>query len=105
METKISLAPQTRDASDMVSIVLEELSRRLGIKVGLGAIPLPGFVKRMVSLSAAEEPANAVLARLFDQISPTGHSQCSYHLLYDPGLQYYMLSIRAVSPPPARLLP
>jgi hypothetical protein len=38
------------------------------------------------------------LVRLLEQLSPSGRSYFSYHLLYDPGLKYYLIDISAVQP-------
>jgi hypothetical protein len=95
METRITFPIQTMDATDAVTLVLSTLTARLGIKVGLAGLPMMAFVNRKVMLGALDEPANIVLVRLFELLSPTGRSRYSYHLLYDPGVKYYMLNIAA----------
>jgi hypothetical protein len=98
METRISFAARPRDASDTLSPILGTLTQQLGTKVGLSNLPMLSFAKRSVTLGAGNEPANVVLVHLFEQLSMTGPSSYfSYHLLFDPGLNYYLLDISAVA--------
>lgn len=98
METPISFPSQQRDATETLSLILNAVAQRLGIKVGLGNLPMVAFVNRKATVGADNEPANIVLMRLFDQLSPSGYSPYSYHLFYDPGLKYYLADIAAVQP-------
>jgi hypothetical protein len=96
METKISFDLQTIDASEAVPLILSTLTKRLAIKVGLVDLPLMDFIKRNVLLAAYDEPANVVLEHLFDQLAGVGRIQWSYRLLYQPGLNYYVMVIHTV---------
>jgi hypothetical protein len=102
METRISFSSQPRDATEALNLIRGTLSQLLGIKIGLGSVPILGFVNRTVTLGASDEPANVVLMRLFEQLSEHNaipavvHPYYSYHLLYDPGLKYYLLHVSAV---------
>ncbi|HZU43325.1 MAG TPA: hypothetical protein VE994_11675 [Terriglobales bacterium] len=98
METPISFPSQQRDATETLSLILHAVTQRLGMKVGLGNLPMVAFVNRKATVRADNEPANIVLMRLFDQLSPAGQSTYSYHLFYDPGLKYYLADIAAVQP-------
>jgi hypothetical protein len=99
METGISFPARTRAAADTLTLILEAVSKGIGVKVGLGSVPMLAFVNRQVTLGAADEAAASVLVRLFEQLSSPGRVSYSYHLFYDPGLRYYMADIATVSPP------
>src|ERR1035441_8264930 len=99
MEMAISFPVQTRDATETLTLILNALAQRIGVKIGLANLPILSFVKRNVTLGANSEPANAVLVRLFEQLSVPGPSpNFSYHLFFDPGLKSYFADIGAVTP-------
>ena len=99
MEMAISFPVQARDATETLTLILNIVAQRIGVKIGIASLPILSFVKRNVTLGANEEPANAVLVRLFEQLSNPGPSSSfSYHLFYDPGLKYYLADISAVAP-------
>jgi hypothetical protein len=106
METKISFPAQARDARETLSLILDAVTKLVGIKVGLANLPMVAFANRSVTSGAADEAANIVLVRLFEQLSSAGQSNYSYHLFYDPGLKYYLMDIAAIQPiRPKILLP
>jgi hypothetical protein len=99
MEMAISFPPQVRDATETLTLILNTLAQQIGVKIGLANLPVLSFVNRSVTLGANSEPANAVLVRLFEQLSiPGPSSNFSYHLFFDPGLKYYLAGIAEVSP-------
>jgi hypothetical protein len=90
---------QARAAASTLSLILTTLSQELGGKVGLANLPMLAFANKSATLGASGEPASAVLVRVFEQLSvPRPASSYSYHLLFDPGVKYYMLDISAVAP-------
>lgn len=96
METRISIPAGVRNASDTLSAILQKVADKVGVKIGTASIPVLAFVNRKnITLSANDEPANTVLAKLLEQLSP-GPVLYSWHLFYDPGLKYYMIGIAAV---------
>lgn len=104
METHISFPFQSRKASETLELILSAVSQRLGTKVGLGSLPISDFLSRAVSLGASDEPANVVLVRLFEQLAAgssttiIAQSGYSYHVLYDPGVKYYLMHIAPLGP-------
>jgi hypothetical protein len=98
METKISLAIEPRDATDTLTLILSSLTKQVGIKVGLARLPMLSFIKRTVTVGANSEPANVVMVRLFEQLSPTPSSIFSYHLFFDPATKSYMADVDVAAP-------
>ena len=106
METKISFATQTRDATDTLTLILSSLTKQVGVKVGLARLPVLSFVKRTVTVGANKEPANVVMVRIFEQLSPTPSSSVfSYHLFFDPATKSYMADIDVAAPISAKPAP
>lgn len=104
MDTRLSLPTQRRDATETINLVLSAVSKQINAKIGLGTIPILSFINRTVTIGAADQPANVALVQVLQEISaqesaiPSSQPLYSYHLLYDPGVKYYMLHIAAVSP-------
>jgi hypothetical protein len=104
METRITFPTQQRNAAETLKLVAAKASQALGIKVGVGRLPVLSFVSTSVSVGANDEPANVVLDRLLGQLTAFNSAgvpsvpSYSYRLLYDPGVKYYLLHIIAVSP-------
>lgn len=74
-----------RNASHALSAILQRVADNVGVKIGTASIPVLAFVSgKNITLSANDEPANAVLAKLFEQLSP-GPVPDSWHLFYEPG--------------------
>jgi hypothetical protein len=97
METRISFPALARDASDTLAVILKAVAEKVGVKIATASVPVIAFTNRRITLGANDEPANAVLVNLFEQLS-SGPAAWSYHLLYDPGLKYYLIDIAAVQP-------
>ena len=104
METRLSLPTQRRDATETINLILNAVSKQINAKVGLGTIPIHSFINRTVMVGSANQPANATLMQVLQEISaqesaiPPSQPLYSYHLLYDPGVKYYLLHIGAVPP-------
>lgn len=92
LTVKVSLPFQERRLAEALVLVLEEVSRRAGVKVVLGQIPL--FPNLNVSVGADSEPARDVIVKILNQIGPKDTR--SYRLLYDPQLKYYMLNTQSL---------
>jgi hypothetical protein len=105
METKIGFASQTRDATDTLTLILNSLTKQVGVKVGLARLPMLSFVKKTATIGANDEPANVVMVRLFEQLSSTPSSVFSYHLFFDPATNSYMADIDVTVPVRAKPLP
>lgn len=104
LETRVSFPTQRRDATETVNLVLSAVSKQVNAKIGLGTIPIHSFINRAVMVGSADQPANVALMQVLQEISaqesaiPSSQPLYSYHLLYDPGVKYYMLHIAAVAP-------
>lgn len=101
MDTHISMPTQTRSASEALIAFANALTQAQGIKVGIGRVPFVAFENAQTTVGASDEPAEAVLGRIFDQISQqylasAANVAYSYSLLYDPGLKYYLLHVNAL---------
>jgi hypothetical protein len=102
MKTPISVSGQTRSAAEVLKLIIDQVSERIGIEIKIGSIPIGAFARSQVSISAQNEPANRIVSRLMASVSTYGMAPgdsgrgMSYRLLYDPQLKYYVFNAHAV---------
>jgi len=101
MATKIRFALRQQSAAEALQLILSQVSQAIGVKIGIGSVPFSALANT-ISLGADDEPASAVLARLFGQLHPgdplaSESPRWAYRLLFDPGLRYYMFNTSPVT--------
>jgi hypothetical protein len=75
----ISIPDGRRTLVDTLQVVLEAMSKATGLRIGLATLPFQP--KQQVTLSATNEPARDVLARLF---ALADKRPVSYRFIYEP---------------------
>jgi hypothetical protein len=110
LDTPVSVSFQQTVAVHVLDSILQQVSQKSGfqLKHGAGIVPALAVPWARVSLTASNEPAKYVLARLLAGIyspSPGGAAPVvSYRMLFDPKLKYYVVNISNPqvfqSPPP-----
>ena len=104
LNSRVTFPVARRNAYETLTLILEQVSKAIGVKVVVGGSSVLGLTNTELVLGANGESAKWVLVNLLDQISPPWGSQrkvvrFSYRMLYDPGVKYYVFSINSV---PAR---
>jgi hypothetical protein len=92
LDTKISVLPRQRTGLELIAEVCRSVSAATGQTVVEGSIP-SGLLAGTTLVTAADETARSVLSRFLAELP----DNLSWRLLYDPGLQWYVLNIRVVS--------
>jgi hypothetical protein len=92
MTTLVTIPYAERQAIDAVAAVLNAVSKTIGVRMEVGSIPAPAM---KVVITANQEPARDVLAKLFTKIVP---APTSYRLLFDPQDKAYMLNVQVATP-------
>lgn len=93
LSTPITLVADGRTTAEVLRDVCAQVSANAGqhvAPVARGNL----FLQHTSQVVAMNEPASAVLSRIFSELQP---AQLSWRLLYDPGLQEYALNIMLVS--------
>lgn len=93
LATPVTIDFKSRNAFEALSFLLDTLSRKSGIKVAVGMVPINAFVRTQVSISTNNEAAELALTRLFDAMKL---GAMSYAMFYDPVEKYYVLNIHVV---------
>ena len=93
--TRVSVPLSTRNAGETLQLVLDQVGRQVGTKMGLGAIPIRLFITSEITEAATNEPAVEVIARILAKVAPD--RAMSYQLLFDPGLGYYLFNTHVVA--------
>ena len=94
LSSRITLPAVKQIAYVTLQAILNEVSKASGQKVGMGMIPMQAFAATEVTIGAENEPANNVLARLFEAVSTAGADPnnvipaMSYRMLYVPQWGY-----------------
>lgn len=94
LSSRITLQAVKQTAYVTLEAILGEVSKVSRQKVAMGMIPFRAFAVAEVTIGADNEPANDVLARLFDAVSKAGADvnnvipAMSYDMLYDPQWGY-----------------
>jgi len=111
--TPVTFSFARRNGAETLQLVLDQVLKVSGFKIGMGDVPLNGLIHTEVAIGADSEPARDVLVRLLASVvsgaSVAGRasSAISYKLLFDPGLRYYMFNAAVVPAPlaPAVMAP
>ena len=104
LSTPIDLPGLRQTAIETLEAILQQVSEKVGVKVGRGTMPFRAFTST-VTISASQEPANYVLARLFAAVCASGVAPpqsslgMSYHAFFDPRFKSYALNIHVVPNP------
>ncbi|MBV9770812.1 MAG: hypothetical protein JOZ32_14660 [Bryobacterales bacterium] len=105
LSTPIDVPGLPQTAIETLEAILQQVSEKVGVKVGLGTMPFKAFRVSTVTISASQEPANYVLARLFAAVCASGVAApqsslgMSYHAFFDPRFKSYALNIHVVANP------
>ena len=96
LDVAITLKTGELTGFEMVSAILNEISARNGVKLGIGAIPINSLMRYRGVVEANNEPARALLLRTLQGIS----ERFTWSLSYDPVGKMYAFSIVAASAKP-----
>lgn len=102
LNVHITFPFQSRNAVECLMLFVKAVNQGSPEKIDLGAYPIVALVNAPITCGAADEPANVVLPRMFNQVAAV-HSagvpsvMHSYRLLYDPQLRYYLLNVNSVA--------
>lgn len=106
LSTPVDLPGQQQSAIQTLESILQQVSQKTGVKVGLGTIPVQAFAVSKVAIAASSQPANYALARLFTAVCMAGSAGSpgtvpgmSYHAFFDPKFKTYALNIHVVPNP------
>jgi hypothetical protein len=105
LATPITLAEETRNAYQTLELILDQVSRATGVRVGSGTVPLNGMAMTTVTIGAESEPAKQVISRFLRSVALWGHDDASpvagmsYALFCGPGSQSCSLNIHPVPSP------
>lgn len=106
LSAPVNLPGQQQTALATLEAILQQVSQKTGLKIGLGTMPFGAFARSKVSIAASADPASHVLARLFAAVSiagsvgpPEAVAGMSYHALFDPKFKTYALNIHVVPNP------
>jgi hypothetical protein len=92
LDLAVSVSPKQRTAADVVTEICDLLSSATDQTVVLGTTPWSQLARHATTISASREAARSVLSRLLAELPVP----LSWRLLYDPGLQWYVLNIHVV---------
>ncbi len=95
LDTTVSLPPEGRTAYKLVIDLCEALSVATGQTLIPGTIPNGLLATHKTAFPVSNISARSVLDKLFADID----APLSWRLLYDPGLNWYVLNIHPVSMP------
>jgi len=104
LSTPIDLPGLRQTAIETLEAILQQVSEKVGVKVGRGTMPFKALTST-VTISASQEPANYVLARFFAAVcasgvaAPQNSPGMSYHAFFDPPFKSYALNIHVVPNP------
>lgn len=104
LSTPIDLPGVQKTAIDTLRDILEQVSRKTGVEIKIGTIPVKPFFVTKTTMAASNEPASYALIRLFNAIGMAGGASpyltgMSYHVYRDPVARYYALNISVVQDP------
>ncbi|MCU1327705.1 MAG: hypothetical protein JWN34_3075 [Bryobacterales bacterium] len=98
MNAKVRLSGAKSPTAEVLQSVLDQAAQQAGTKILIGSLPLQAFVNAATKMSADDESASVVLARLLASTSVGQSASCwSYRLLYDPGLKLYVFHLQLVT--------
>ena len=92
LDVRVSLSTAKQSALAQIEGLCEVLSRVARKNVVLGTAPVNALARTQVALDAGSLPARDVLSRIIDQVP----ARLSWLLLYDPGLDWWVLNIQHV---------
>ena len=104
LSTAITLPLQQRNAAETLDLILAQVSKASGFKIGVGSVPMNALAMGQVTIGADQQPASQVLAQLlnallgYGPVLPAWSSGLSYRVLYDVQLKYYMFNVVEVGP-------
>jgi hypothetical protein len=88
---RVTIPWQRRSPGDALQVVLDEVSRQVGVKVTVGQIPL--FPQTPLLFGAKDQTAWEVVMAILEQFGARGTK--SVRLLYDPKVKWYMLNLQS----------
>lgn len=104
LSTPVDLPGVQQTAIETLRDILDQVSKKTGVTVKIGTIPIKPFAVTKTTVAASNQPANYVLTRLFNAIATSGGAPpyftgMSYHAYRDPIAKYYVLNISVVQDP------
>ena len=111
LSTPIDLPGVQQTAFETLRDIVDRVSKKTGVTVKMGTIPIKAFAVTKTKIAASNEPASYVLVRLFNAIATSGGAPpyvagMSYHAYRDPIAQYYVVNISVVpNPNPPKAAP
>jgi hypothetical protein len=98
MNTQVTFPLEQRSGLETLQIILDQVSKTSGYKVGLGMIPINFLAQSTVFAGANQEKAQDALLRLFAtaQWADAPLPKLSYQLFYEPGTRDYMFNAHVV---------
>lgn len=111
LSTPIDLPGAQQSAFETLRDILDRVSKKTGVTVKIGTIPIKAFAVTKTTIAASNQPASYVLIRLFNAIATSGgappyYMGMSYHAYRDPIAKYYVVNISVVQDPnPPKIAP
>ena len=111
LSTPIDLPGVQQTAFETLRDILDQVSKKTGVTVKVGTIPIKAFAVAKTTIAASDQPASYTLTRLFNAIATAGGAPpyftgMSYHAYRDPIAKYYVLNISVVQDPnPPKTVP
>ena len=105
---RITIPVIDRTAAQLTELILNEIAKKRGVKVGLASAPVQLFVSTHVKLGGTDVEAGVMLSQLFQELSSKAGAAADvqnllcYRALFDPQVRYYLVTISPVLllPPP-----
>jgi len=100
LATPVNLPFARRTAAESLQLILDEVSKESGFKLGMGMVPVNALIQTETALGAAGEPARDIIARLLASVASAANGAgrpspaISYQLLFSPRLRYYIFNAR-----------
>lgn len=104
LSTPIDLPGVQQSAFETLRDILDQVSKKTGVTVKMGTIPIKPFAVTKTTLAASSQPASYAIVRLFTAIATAGGAPpyftgMSYHAYRDPLAKYYVVNISVVQDP------